>query len=366
MMLWVVFAALTAAAVMTVLWPLSRGRAVSAGGSDVVVYKDQLAEIERDAAAGLIGQAEAEAARIEVSRRLLAAANAEPRGFDGEDGRRRLAAIVAIVVIPLVVMGVYGWRGSPNLPGQPLAERMRAPEADQDVATLVARIESHLAANPDDGRGWEILAPVYARLGRAAEAVRARASAIRILGATPDRETDYGEALAIAAQGVITADAKAAFQRALVSDPRHPKALYFTALAAEQDGSRDDAIAILRRVETNGPTDAPWLPMIRREIARLSGPAAPGPTAEDVDAARTMPPAEQQAMIRGMVDRLASRLSLDFSDFDGWTRLIRAYMVLGEHDKAREALTQARRHFAADPEKVGRLDALTRDLRIGG
>lgn len=374
MLLWGAFALMTAAAVFAVLWPLSRDHQAVDTSGDVAVYRDQLAEIDRDLAGGIIGPAEAEAARIEVSRRLIAAAAAPTRVSDGATGRRRAASLIALIGIPAIVLGLYGWRGSPHLPGQPLADRLAAPTVAQDVMTLLARVESHLQSNPEDGRGWEVVAPVYMRLGRPADAVRARANALRLLGPTADRETDYGEALALAAQGVITADAKAAFQRALGLEPNHPKALYFVGLAQEQDGQRPAAIATWTRILETSPPDAAHLGLIRQEIARLGGqspaastaPAAPGPTAADVAAARQMAPADQNAMVRGMVDRLAARLSLDFSDFDGWVRLVRAYVVLGERDKADEALAQARRHFGQDAERLGRLEALTRELGLGG
>src|SRR5215813_11137931 len=158
MMLWVVFALMTAAAVLAVLWPLGRAGAARPAGNDVAVYQDQLAEIERDRAADRIPEQEAEAARIEVSRRLLAAAEAAAtRTTPPAAGwRRRAASIVALVVLPLGACGLYLLLGSPSLPGEPLAARARQPPEHRSIATLVSQVEAHLGRNPEDGRGWEV------------------------------------------------------------------------------------------------------------------------------------------------------------------------------------------------------------------
>src|SRR5215472_13336699 len=168
MALWLLFALMTAMAMLAVLWPLARARELPRSGNDLAVYRDQLAEIARDRAAGQIGEAEAEAARIEVSRRLIGAADAEvfaPLPTATAAWHRRVVAIVAIVALPLGAGALYLKIGSPDLPGQPLAARA-AEIQDHSIEHLVGQVEAHLAANPDDARGWEVIAPVYLRLGR--------------------------------------------------------------------------------------------------------------------------------------------------------------------------------------------------------
>src|ERR1700760_122016 len=132
MTLWFVLALMTAAAIFAVMWPLAR-RAPLSRGSDVAVYRDQLDEIGRDRAAGLIGEREAEAARIEVSRRLLGAADtiSTTRPPGGSVRMRRVAAFVALVLLPLGTAGFYLLLGSPPLPGQPLEARSDAPQHEQ-------------------------------------------------------------------------------------------------------------------------------------------------------------------------------------------------------------------------------------------
>ncbi|CEJ09912.1 hypothetical protein BN1110_00183 [bacterium YEK0313] len=366
MTVWLVFAVMTAAAVFAVLVPLARSGEAAArrSGSDLAVYRDQLAELDRDRAAGLIGAAEAEAARLEVSRRLIAAADQAGPGLDASLKRRRIAAVIALVMVPLVAVAVYGARGRPDYPGQPLAGRLQPAPVDRDLATLIGRVEAHLAANPEDGRGWEVIAPVYVRLGRGADAVKARANALRLLGATADREADLAEALVLQAQGQVGAEARAGFERALAREPGHPKANYFSGLAAEQAGRPDEARAIWTRLAEAAPAGAPWLATVRAEITRLGG--TPPAVAAAPAAPNGAPAGPTPADIRGMVDGLAARLAADGSDFEGWLRLVRSYAVLGETAKARQAAAEARGRFTAETDKLGRLDALVRELGLGG
>lgn len=375
MTLWLILALMTAAAIFAVLWPLSRqdraGASNQAGsGNDVAVYRDQLGEIDRDLAAGLIGVQEAEAARIEVSRRLLAAAGqAEAGGVSPASAlwRRRSAALAALIVLPLVAVSLYLPFGSPQLPGFPLAARSNQPPETRSIDSMVAQVEAHLERNPEDGRGWEVLAPVYMRAGRFNEAVRARSNALRLLGATAQREADLGEAMVAAADGMVTAEAKAAFTRALALDGADVKAHYYTGLAAEQDGKPQEAARIWRDLLAKAPANAPYRPLVQSSLARVDPKSPPpGPSAEDVAAAQQLTPEQRHEMIRGMVDRLAERLKTDGSDVDGWLRLLRAYTVLGERDKARAALADARKAIGEDAGKRKRIDDLAKDLGIDG
>ena len=376
MTLWLAMALMTAAAIFAVLWPLGR-RAPLRSGSDLAVYRDQLDEIARDQASGLIGERDAQAARVEVSRRLIAAADAEPATpVQGSDRGRRLAAIAALVLLPLGAASFYLAVGAPQLPGQPHASRQDARLEQRSIIELIGRAETHLEQNPDDGRGWEVLAPVYMRLGRFADAVKARHNALRLLGATADRAADLGEALIAEAGGVVTADAKAAFEQALAQDAGSFKARFFLGLAAEQDGRRDEAVATWRALLAAAPPGAPWLELVRESLQRVdpnaakasppAEPPTPGPNAEDMAAASQMSPEQRNEMIRGMVARLADRLTRETGDVDGWLRLVRAYMVLGDRDKARIAAGDARKALANEPDKLRRLDDVVKDLGLEG
>jgi cytochrome c-type biogenesis protein CcmH len=370
MALWFPLALMTAAAVFIVLWPLGRARLAPVSGGDLAVYRDQMRELERDRLAGLIGAGEADAARVEISRRLLAAADAQSvPSASPAPWRRRFIAVAALLALPVGAVALYLALGFPSLPDQPLAARTLGPE-HRSIAALVAQVEDRLERNPQDGRGWEVIGPVYMRLGRFDDAVKARRNAVRLLGATPAREGDLGEALVAAANGVVTADAKAAFDRALALDARDPRAKFFTGLAAQQDGNNAGAAAIWNDLLAPAPADAPWANVVRQSLARLENakpqPAAPGPSAADVAAAADMLPEARMQMVRGMVERLAERLARDGSDLDGWVRLVRAHLVLGEHERARGAAADARRALAGDADKLRRLEASLADLAPGG
>jgi cytochrome c-type biogenesis protein CcmH len=376
MILWVIFASMTAAAIFAVLWPLGRSSWAVRGGSDLNVYKDQLREIDSDRAAGLIGEAEAEASRLEVSRRLLAAADTKPHTRSAaaaqENPRwRRAAALAALIILPCGAPGLYVALGSPDVPGEPALARVKTAQgqdAGQSVANLVSQVEAHLAYNPNDGPGWEVIAPVYMRLGRYEDAVEASRKSITLNGDTAMREADLGEALAAAANGVVTADAKAAFDRAVARDPHESKARYFLGLAAQQDGKNDEAATIWRALLADAPAGAQWVEFVREALAQARGAPAPaaGLSTSDIAAAVNMKDDQQRDMIRGMVARLATRLHEDGADVEGWLRLVRSYVVLGDRDKAKDAAADAKRALADHPDEVKRIDELVKGLGLQG
>jgi cytochrome c-type biogenesis protein CcmH len=373
MTLWLVLALMTGAAMIAVVWPLVRkGRDVRSG-SDLAVYRDQLDEIKRDQAAGRIGDTEAEAAQVEVSRRLLAAADAEaaaPQAQSMGGAWRRGIAVAALVVVSFGTASVYLSLGSPSLPGQPLASR----NPGQSIDALIAQVEGHLASNPNDGRGWEVIAPIYLRMGRIEDAIKARRNALAINGESSERLTGLGEALAAAGDGTLTPEARKTFARAVELDAGNIKARYFLGVAQEQDGKPAAAAEIWRAMLAGAPADAPWAEFIRREVARVGGSAgspgsgsgSPGPNEDDVAAASEMTPEQRVAMIRGMVARLSERLNRDGSDIEGWLRLVRSYMVLGDREKALAAVGDARRALAGQPDKLRRIDDLVKGLGLEG
>ncbi|MDI4231199.1 c-type cytochrome biogenesis protein CcmI [Bradyrhizobium sp. Arg237L] len=368
MTLWFVFALMTVAAIFAVLWPLGRATPATSGGSEANVYKDQLAEIERDLASGLIGASEAEAARVEIGRRLLAAADSEAAVAPKANlPLRRSAAVAALVGLPVMAAAFYLALGSPQLGDFPLAARSRMADVNQPLANLVAQVEAHLEKNPTDGRGWNVLAPVLSRLGRYDDAVRAYRNSITYNGDSSERRADLGEALTGVAGGVVTAEAKAEFERALAQNADDPKANYFLGLAAEQDGRKADAASIWRGMLAKAPADAPWRSLVQASLTRVGGGVvAPALSDETMAAAKDMGADDRSAMIRGMVDRLATRLKQDGNDVEGWLRLVRAYMVMGERDKAVAALTDARQAVANDAERLRQLNEGLKNLGLDG
>jgi cytochrome c-type biogenesis protein CcmH len=367
LLLWILILCLTAAAIMAVLVPLSRAAESSDPAAQAkAVYLDQLRELERDLAEGRIDPREAEAARAEVARRLLHAESLTPQApmRANPAAARRITALVALCGIPLVALGLYLSLGSPRLPGQPLAARLAEPPAPDDIAALIARVEEHLARAPEDGRGWEVIAPVYLRLGRAADAAAAYRNAIRLNGSSAARQTGLGEAVLAAEGGVVTAEARQAFERASEAEPAAPAPRFYLALAAEQEGRQAEAATMLRALLAEAPADAPWRGPVEIALARLDPADGSGvPSQSDVAAAEAMAPDERNAMIEGMVASLAKRLESEPDDVDGWLRLIRSYVVLGRTDDAADAARAALAGVQADTDRA-RVEALIADLGV--
>jgi cytochrome c-type biogenesis protein CcmH len=275
-------------------------------------------------------------------------------------------AVVALVGLPVLTVALYLSLGSPQLGDFSVAQRSRAPDAAQPLDNLVAQVEAHLKKSPADGRGWSVLAPVLARLGRYDEAIRAYQNSITYNGDSAERRADLGEAIAAAAGGVVTVEAKAEFERAVALNPDDAKASYFLGLAAEQDGRASDAASIWRAMLAKAPAGAPWRPLVRAALARAGGSAVPRLPDEAVAAAKDMNETDRNAMVRGMVERLAGRLKQNGNDVEGWLRLVRAYIVLGDRDKARSAQADARRAVANDAERLRQLNEGLKDFGLDG
>jgi cytochrome c-type biogenesis protein CcmH len=205
---------------------------------------------------------------------------------------------------------------------------------------------------------------MHLRLGRFDEAGKARRNALRLNGENAERQAALGEALVFAANGIVTADAKAAFEKSVALGGNDVPARYFLGLAAEQDGNRAQAAATWRSLIEAAPADAPWIDFVRDALARVERGGS-GPSEEQV-AAASQSADERNAMVRGMVERLSERLHRDGSDVEGWLRLVRSYMVLGEPDKARAAVVDARHALAGDPAKLRQLDAFVKALGLEG
>jgi cytochrome c-type biogenesis protein CcmH len=382
-LLWVIFAGLTAIVLFVLLRPLARREETTPARDayNATVYRDQLKEIDSDRARGLIGEAEAEAARLEVARRLLAA-DAEARGEVGPVKASALARIVPIAValgLPLAVLGLYLSYGSPNLPDQPLAARLKDPALERNLGALVARVEARLREHPEEGEGWDAIAPVYMSAQRYGDAADAYENAIRLLGASAERLSGYGQALVLEKGGVVTEEARDSLERALSLDATLVEPRILLAIAKEQDGDYAAAIEGWRGLLNREGADERWHSMVSARIAnaeaKLSGKPpmladeeAPdtrlGPSAADIAAAQSMSQADRQAMVEGMVQRLATRLEHNGDDLAGWLRLVRAYTVLGRKEEALKALERARSTFAGNEQAIDQLDALAAELGL--
>lgn len=344
MSFWIVAAFLTLLTCIALLVPLARrqGDAADDASSDLAVYQDQFAELDRDLARGAINALEAAEARAEIGRRILKSAGKSDksggsvRAPAGQAGR--IIATLAILAVPLASWGIYTAIGSPHLPAQPLSARLSGNPAENTVQELIARAERHLAENPEDGRGWEVVAPIYQRLGNYERASIAWQQAIRLLGSTAAREIAHGEAIASVANGAITQEARAAFDRALALEPQNIKARFLLGAALVQEGHNDEAIAALRAILPDVPAGSPWQETIEKAILDLENGQQAG--SSDAASGGLNLDEEQAVMIGEMVAGLDRRLRDEPDDAAGWQQLVRSYVVLRKPDQAADALAR--------------------------
>ena len=384
MLFWVIAAVMTAVATLALLRPVVRARSNASDAPelhDMEVYRDQLSEVDRDVADGLVDPVQAEVAKTEISRRLLGAARkseaADPAGGPaGNRGLRRVAVIVMAIFLPVAALTAYLELGNPGLPQLPLSARLQADPQANDIAMLISRAEQHLAENPDDGRGWDVLGPIYLRTGRYEESAAAYRKAISFLGPSPARLSTLGEALFSASGGIVTEEANLAFQTARELDSSDPKPQFFLAVAMAQAGKTDEARAALNGMLATAPADAPWIPAVQNQLAALqpntgtlplsgAGSAAPAnPTMADIEAAQNMSPEDRQAMIGSMIESLEAKLAENPGNAAGWLRLVRSHVVTGNRDRAQASLDRAFAAFVPGSAESRQLSALAQELGL--
>ncbi|MDU0363956.1 c-type cytochrome biogenesis protein CcmI [Rhizobium sp. 25PS6] len=385
MLFWILVAALTAALAVILLYPLLRGAkaAENIRAGEAAVYRDQLRELDRDLNGGLITPEEADYARAEIGRRLIAVSADEPAETAKPARHHRFTEAFVLLVLPVLGLCLYLTTGRPDLPSQPLEARLE--NSGNDVAVLITKAERHLAEKPDDGKGWDVLAPIYFRTMRVNDAQLAYRNAIRLLGPSPVRLDGLAETLMAASDGVVTEEARQVLEQSLTLEPDNPRARFYIALSMEQAGRPDEARQAFEALAKQSPDDAPWLPLVNEHIAMNGGvksgadpaapganPAAPGadqaapgnPTQQDVAAAETMSAGDRQQMIRGMVESLDAKLNEDPNNFEGWMRLVRSYAVLNDKDRAAGALKRGLAAFPPPGEQGRQLLALARELGI--
>ena len=360
--------ALVLAVLLAVVVPLlRRGQPVRERREyDRAVYRDQLQEVDRDLARGTIAPAEADAARLEIQRRLLAA-DAIP-GTMAAPGRSPLIAAVAGLLVLAGAGGLYWRLGAPTVPGAPFQDRPPAaegPDLNADILAEADRLNQILRTDPSNAGVWARFGKIMSNLGDWPKAADAYRRAIGLGFTGPDIQAALGETLVMAERGVVTPAARQSFAAALALSPKDPVARYYMALADGQAGDSKAAIDAWLSLAGDLPNPSPMRDEIARrvgEAARASGgpapalpagapaeAARPGPTPEQMAAAANMTPAERERMIGGMIETLAAKLRDDPANLDGWMRLGGAYAVRGEGDKAADAYDQAARLKQGDP-----------------
>ncbi len=389
MTFWLFVSVLTLLALLSIGYPLflRKRKSVDGDSYDKSVYLEQLDEVDRDLGRGQIGASEAELAKAEIARRLIAldASSAKTRNAANFTTTTLVTAICTFILLPVVSVTAYIALGNPQRPDMPLEARMNADPKTQSIEELVARAEARAQNNPNEVQGWLVLAPVYMRLGRVDDAVSAYRKIISLTGSNADHEASLGEALTIAARGVITAEAKQHFENAAKADQSAIKPRFFLALALGQENKFDESIQAWKLMLAKGPQDAAWYKPAQGELARirkLAGlPAIPqtdaplvsdnsgaakigGPSKQDIANAARMSTKDRTAMIAGMVANLEAKLEEDPSNIDGWLRIIRSYAVLGRKNDAATALTKALKQFETSPTASKKLNDLAVAMNI--
>jgi cytochrome c-type biogenesis protein CcmH len=285
---WVAIAVLTAVVVRSLARPLLQPLhgETSRNLFDAGIYRDQLAELERDLARGLIDPRAAEAARIEISRRLLAVARTEEKiearteektaektaqDLFGSAAPRRTTFLVLAFFLPLSALGIYLALGRPDLPGQPLASRTPAAEAiPPQVREMVARLDRRLHEQPNDPDGWRLLASSYRRLGEIDKSLEAWRQLQQLNPADLGVRAALAETLVAAADGQVTEEAHRLFKELVAEEAENPMARYFLALAQAQAGDLRGALVAWQALAKESPSEAPWLPLVQHRIAEIS------------------------------------------------------------------------------------------------
>jgi len=377
MLFLLVFTALALAAITAVCLPLLRGVPMVAerGIYDRVVYRDQLKELDRDLARGVLNADEATSARLEIQRRLLAADTSSHGHKIGSQPSPLLTAVVSVLMLSGAA-ALYWHFGAPSLPDAPFADRsaqQAVPVTDSqhlDMRQAAVQLEQKLAAEPSNAEGWVLLARTVSMLGDWKKAGEAYRHAIALGQNQPDVLAGYGEMQVLAADGIVPPGAHDAFTEAVAADPKNDVARYYLALADHQAGEEKRAIERWLALAADIPADSSMREAIARGVADaakaggLPVPALPkgappqaqadaapqaGPSDQQAAAAAQMPDGERKKMIQGMVSQLAARLQTEPNDLDGWLRLGRSYAVLGEQDKAANAFEHAATLKPDDP-----------------
>lgn len=392
MLLWVILTFMVALGVSGLTFALVRPRDRDRSRTTTTsILAAQLAEVDSQLTTGDLTPGEATPLKTEIRRRILAEAR-EP-GTIGKPLPAKALSYLAIGiagVVALAATGLYALLGRPDLAAgaHVLNASIKGATANTahpggDVTAMIAQLEAKMRETPNDPEGWRMLGWSYLVTGRAADAAAAYRRAIALAPHNADYRSSEGEALVRASGGQVTPSALDSFRAALKEDQGDPRAKYYLALYKDQTGDHNGAMADWIALIKSAPPDAPWLSDVRRFVenvarergldisARLPQEPSPadsrvGPSAAQVEAASRMPATDRDAMIRAMVDRLAGELKTKPKDVEGWERLMRARMVLGETAAAAAAYRDASMAFADAPDVRSRLRNSARALGVPG
>ena len=383
---WIAAIALAALAAVYIARPLAltRRSARSRAAHDEQVFRDQLVEIDNDRERGVLSEEEARAARIEVSRRLLAAAAERERAADHAPAPKLASYALAATLLvgaPLGGWALYGQLGAPDLPDQPFAARQQgarppqavaearmggpAPQTPDGAEQILQAIESGEARLEQDGPDRETLfglGQAYSAVGRFGDAWRAYGELIDLGGGDAPAQlyTMKAEAMVLAARGYVSPEAEDALQAALTRAPDDPIARYYMGAAYAQTRRPESALETWVNLLEDSPANAPWrqpaIAQIEDLVERTGLPAPDIPTPPEPTEA------ERRAAMDDIVSRLDARLLAEGGDPLDWAQLVRTYRTLGRDAEATAAEARARADLAGDAVALEEFDALLAEV----
>ena len=366
---------------------------------DLLIYKDQLVEVEKDLEKGVLSKSESDAARIEVSRRILLAdkrSKLEKQTVSISQNHNKLITFIILIFILAGSFSIYAFLGNPSLPDMPLQARLaeikenrsqrisqeeaellvpdEIIEAPSDYLALVSKLRIAMKERPNDIQGLRLLALHEFRLGKYRSARKAHLKIINVLGETATAKDliDFAEVMIVATNGYVSPEAEFILRRGLEMKPNDGRARYYSGLSMAQSGRPDVTLRLWENLLNEGPDDAPWIPLIKEQIvdvARLVGvniaqDQLPGPTSEQINSAETMSDIDRKEMIQGMVSSLSNRLANEGGTVNEWARLIRALGVLGETANASKIWIEAQTIFERNSSDIEILREAARAAKV--
>jgi cytochrome c-type biogenesis protein CcmH len=383
---------LTALSIVAVLAPLLRGdRAdvtlVPGADTDIDIYRDQLAEVDRDLARGVLDSIEADRTRVEISRRLLHADANIRSATTGAPRTANRAAMIVLAAAMLLGAGALYWQlGAPGYDDFPRAQRIAEGEerrenrpsqqaaeqanpetdaisqADAGTREILQALRGAAFERPDEVQAWAYLAQIEASVGNMQRAARAQEQTIALLGDAAV-DTDFVrllDFLVIGTLGYVSPEVETITVSLLQADPDNTAAQYYAGLLYAQNDRPDRAFSFWRRVVEDGDQDTLYWDFAAGQIENVAAqlgidyalPDQRGPTADDLAAAQDMTDQDRNAMIQGMVGQLADRLATEGGPPQDWARLISSLAVLGENETALTVLSEAEASFGGDVQAV--------------
>jgi cytochrome c-type biogenesis protein CcmH len=366
---------------------------------DLLIYKDQLVEVEKDIEKGVLSKSESDAARIEVSRRILLAdkrSKIEKQTSSNSQNHNKIITFIILIFILAGSLSIYAFLGNPRLPDMPLQTRLaeikelrsqrisqeeaellvpdEIIEAPSDYLALVSKLRNAMKERPNDMQGLRLLALHEFRLGKYRSARKAHLKIINALGdtATAKDLIDFAEVMIVATNGYVSPEAEFILRRGLEMKPNDGRARYYSGLSMAQSGRPDVTLRLWENLLDEGPDDAPWVPLIKEQIvdvARLVGvnlvqDQLPGPTSEQINSAENMSDVDRKEMIQGMVSSLSNRLANEGGTVNEWARLIRALGVLGETANASKIWIEAQTIFGRNSSDIEILREAAREAKV--